>query len=106
MGTQRRPPTGAKSLSSLFHAECATARRRSGESLAAVNVLQSVPCKSRLLDTLDVKSQVRAHDQSSSLAAALGRLESRACHSAQVASIVQLEVDLRSRVAPWSTSGA
>ena len=103
---QRRSATAAKSPSSLFHAECATARRRSGEPLAAVNVLQSVPCKSRLLDTLDVKSQVRAYDQSSSLPAALGQLESRAWHSAQVASVVQLEVDMCYTIASWSTPGA
>ena len=71
--------------------------------------MQATSCNSRLLDTvdtLDVKSRVIAFDLSTLLAAALGRLERRAWHSAQVYSNVQLEVDLHSMVDPLSTDGA
>ena len=87
------PPRQENAGSAIF-TKCATAWRRSGQPLPPVEVLQALPCKSRLLDTLDVNSRVVAHDQSSSLAAALGRLEGRAWHSAQVDANVQLEVDV------------
>ena len=68
--------------------------------------MQATSCRSRLLDTLDVKSRVIAFDLSTLLAAALGRLERRAWHSAQVDSNVQLEADWHSMEGTWSTAGA
>ena len=68
--------------------------------------MQSVSGNSRVLDTLGLKSQVVAYDQSSHLLRAVEQLESRARHCLQVAQNVQLEVDPDSLSTTWSIPGA
>ena len=67
--------------------------------------MQSVSGNSRVLDTLGLKSQVVAYDQSSHLLRAVEQLESRARHCLQVAQNVQLEVDPDSLSTTWSIPG-
>ena len=67
--------------------------------------MQLVSGNSRVLDTLGLKSQVVAYDQSTNLLRAVEQLESRARHCLQVAQNVQLEVDPDSLSTTWSIPG-
>ena len=95
----------AKSHSTHGGPECPSPQRCSGESIARADYLQSVSGNSRVLDTLGLKSQVVAYDQSSHLLRAVEQLESRARHCLQVAQNVQLEVDPDSLSTTWSIPG-
>ena len=94
-------------LDSTPNARCpASPPRRSGESLPGADCLQSVSGNSRVLDTLGLKSQVVAYDQSSHLLRAVEQLESRARHSPHILPIVQLEADPGPTATSTSLPGA
>ena len=76
--SQCRTPPLAKSHSTHAGPECPSPPRCSGGSIAGADCLQSVSGNSRVLDTLGLKSQVVAYDQSSHLLRAVEQLESRA----------------------------
>ena len=102
---QCRTPPLANNDSTHGGPECPSPQRCSGESIARADYLQSVSGNSRVLDTLGLKSQVVAYDQSSHLLRAVEQLESRARHCLQVAQNVQLEVDPDSLSTTWSIPG-
>ena len=86
--------------------ECPSPQRCSGESIARADYLQSVSGNSRVLDTLGLKSQVVAYDQSSHLLRAVEQLESRARQPLPVHPNVQLEAVPGSTVTSTSIPGA
>ena len=101
-----RTPPLANNDSTHAGPECPSPPRCSGGSIAGADCLQSVSGNSRVLDTLGLKSQVVAYDQSSHLLRAVEQLESRARQPLPVHPNVQLEAVPGSTVTSTSIPGA